>query len=53
MRPLIDAYVTTIRTELEPAVFAEAFAAGQQMTLAEAFTTILTPTYGEGAPTQA
>jgi tetratricopeptide (TPR) repeat protein len=53
MRPAVDAALATVQTALEPAVFAEAFVAGRQMTLAEAFTTILTATYGEGAPTQA
>ena len=33
----------TVQAALDPAVFAEAFAAGRQMSLAEAFTTILAP----------
>lgn len=41
MRPLIDACATTIRATLASATFAEAVATGQQMTLAEAFATIL------------
>jgi len=45
MRPLIDACATAIRIALEPAAFAEAFAAGQQMTLEEAFATLLAPTF--------
>lgn len=41
MRALADAALTTTQTALEPAAFAEAFAAGQQMSLAEAFTLML------------
>ncbi|MCE7986684.1 MAG: NACHT domain-containing protein [Caldilinea sp. CFX5] len=41
MRALADAALATVQTALEPAIFAEAFAAGQQMSLAEAFATIL------------
>lgn len=36
VRPLNDAALVTVQAGLEPAVFAAAFAAGQQMTLAEA-----------------
>lgn len=36
-RPLVDAALATVQAALEPAAFAAAFAAGQQMTLAEAF----------------
>ncbi|MFZ4656804.1 MAG: ATP-binding protein [Caldilineaceae bacterium] len=36
MRALADAALATVQTALEPAAFAEAFAAGQQMSLAEA-----------------
>ena len=44
MRFLADAALATVREALEPAVFAEAFAAGgQQMTLDEAFAGILAP----------
>jgi hypothetical protein len=43
MRALADAALATVQTALEPAAFAEAFAAGQGMTLAEAFATILMP----------
>jgi predicted ATPase/DNA-binding SARP family transcriptional activator len=43
MRALADAALATVQAALEPAAFAEAFAAGQQMTLAEAFVTILMP----------
>ncbi|MDQ3248810.1 MAG: hypothetical protein M3Q45_06325 [Chloroflexota bacterium] len=39
--PLTDAALATVRESLEPAVFAEAFTAGQQMSLAKAFATIL------------
>jgi len=41
MRALADAALATVQGALEPAAFAEAFAAGQAMTLAEAFTTML------------
>ena len=50
MRALADAALTTVQTALEPAAFAEAFAAGQQMTLADAFATILAPTPSPGVP---
>ena len=43
MRALADAALATVQAALEPAVFAEAFAAGQQMSLEEAFATILAP----------
>ncbi|MFN8491778.1 MAG: BTAD domain-containing putative transcriptional regulator [Caldilineaceae bacterium] len=43
MRDLAEAALATVRAALEPAVFAEAFAAGQQMSLEEAFATILRP----------
>ena len=43
MRPLIDTCTAAIYAALEPATFAEAFAAGQQMTLDEAFATLLAP----------
>ena len=44
MRFRADAALATVREALEPAVFAEAFAAGgQQMTLDEAFAGILAP----------
>jgi len=45
MRALVDAALVTVRDALDPAVFAEAFATGQQMALAEAFATILAPTH--------
>lgn len=44
MRSLADAALATVKAALEPSVFAEAFAAGQQMSLEEAFATILVPT---------
>lgn len=37
VRAQVDAALATVRGELEPAVFAEAFAAGRQMSLNEAF----------------
>lgn len=43
MRALADAALATVQAALEPAAFAEAFAAGQVMPLAEAFATILLP----------
>ncbi len=43
VRPLIDAARVTVRAALGEAIFAEAFAAGQAMSLAEAFATILAP----------
>lgn len=48
MRALADAALATVQAALDPAAFAAAFAAGQGMTLAEAFTapvsqTILSP----------
>ncbi|MFN8491771.1 MAG: helix-turn-helix domain-containing protein [Caldilineaceae bacterium] len=44
VRTSVDAALAIVRAALDPAVFAAAFTAGQQMTLTEAFTTILTPT---------
>jgi hypothetical protein len=49
MRALADAALTTARAALEPAIFAEAFNAGQQMSLAAGFATILAPTQPAGA----
>lgn len=43
MRGLADAALATVQAALERAAFAEAFAAGQQMPLDEAFATILMP----------
>jgi hypothetical protein len=43
MRSLADAALATVRAALEPAVFADAFAAGRQMSLDGAFITILAP----------
>ncbi len=51
MRSLADAALATVRGALSPAVFAQAFAAGQQMSLAEAFATILAPSYRAGSLT--
>jgi predicted ATPase len=45
MRSLADTALATVQVALEPAAFAEAFAAGQQMSLDEAFATILAPTH--------
>ena len=52
MRALADAALATVRTALEPAVFAEAFSTGQQLSLEEAFTTILMPAPGAGEPSE-
>ena len=41
VRTLADTALATVSEALDPAVFAEAFAVGQQMTLAEAFATML------------
>jgi tetratricopeptide (TPR) repeat protein len=41
MRELADAALATVQAALEPAVFAEAFAAGQQMTLEQGVATLL------------
>ena len=38
MRPLADAALAAVQATLEPAVFAAAFAAGEQLSLADAFT---------------
>jgi len=43
VRALADAALATVREALDPVVFAEAFATGQQMALEEAFATILAP----------
>lgn len=53
MCALADAALTTVRTMLEPATFAEAFAAGRQMTLGEGFATSLPSTYRTGSPAKA
>jgi hypothetical protein len=45
MRALADAALVTVSTALAPAVFAQAFAAGQQLSLDEAFATILAPSH--------
>jgi len=44
VRPLNEAALTTVQAALEPTIFAEAFAAGQAMTLVEAFATLLAVT---------
>ena len=43
MRALADAALATVQAALDPVVFAEAFATGQQMSLEEAFATVLDP----------
>jgi non-specific serine/threonine protein kinase len=53
MRTLAVAALATVREMLDPTVFAEAFAAGQQLSLAEAFATILVPADGVGTRTRA
>ena len=47
MRALADAALATVRAALEPAVFAEAFTTGQQISLEEAFATILAPNHAD------
>jgi len=44
IRALADAALARVQAALDPAVFAEAFATGQQMSLKEAFATVLHPT---------
>lgn len=41
LRPVVDAAQATVRAALAPVAFAEAFAFGEQMTLDEAFATLL------------
>jgi hypothetical protein len=43
---LAEAALATVRAALDPVVFTQAFAAGQQMALGEAFTTVLVPAAG-------
>ena len=50
VRLLADAALATVRTALDPALFAEAFTAGQQLSLEEAFATISASSSGTGAP---
>ncbi len=44
LRTQTDAALATVRAALDPAEFVEAFAAGQQLSLDEAFATVLHPT---------
>jgi len=50
LRALVDVALTTGRAALKPTVFDVAFATGQQMSLDEAFATILVPTHIADAP---
>ncbi len=50
MRALADAALATVRDALDPAVFAAAFAAGQQMSLEDAFAGILSPAQVSSQP---
>src|SRR5690606_25860635 len=50
MRPLVDAALATVQAALAPEVFADAFAAGQQLSLEEAFAAILTPSHLGNSP---
>lgn len=43
LRAPADAALATVQAALDPSVFATAFAAGQQMKLAEAFVTLQSP----------
>jgi hypothetical protein len=45
VRSLVDTALATVREALDPARFAEAFATGRQLSLNEAFATILAPGY--------
>lgn len=45
MRDLADAALTTVRSELDTELFAQTFAAGQQLSLTEAFATLLAPSF--------
>ena len=45
MHALADAVLATVREALDPEVFAEAFHTGQQLSLSEAFATILAPVH--------
>jgi predicted ATPase/DNA-binding XRE family transcriptional regulator len=45
VRSLVDTALATVREALDPAIFAEAFATGHQLSLNEAFATILAPGY--------
>jgi len=49
-RLLADAALATVRTSLDPVRFAEAFAAGQQLSLEEAFAAISASSSVTGAP---
>jgi len=50
VRLLADAALATVRAALDSARFAEAFTAGQQLSLEEAFATISASSSGTGAP---
>jgi hypothetical protein len=52
IRALSDAALATVQTALDPAVFAEAFATGQQLLLDEAYATLLVPSHVTGMPTK-
>jgi predicted ATPase/DNA-binding XRE family transcriptional regulator len=49
-RQLADGALAKVRAALDPALFAEAFASGRQLSLEEAFATILAPGSVAGAP---
>jgi predicted ATPase/DNA-binding SARP family transcriptional activator len=49
--PWVEAALATVRGALEPEVFVEAFAVGQQLSLEEAYATILAPSQVVGVPT--
>jgi len=53
MRSLADAALAMARASLDLAVFAKAFATGQQMSLDEAFAAILAPTQPASVPMKA
>jgi hypothetical protein len=45
IRTLADDALVTVRESLDPAIFAEAFTGGQQLSLEEAYAAILAPSY--------
>ena len=50
IRTLAEVALVKVREALDPVVFAEAFAAGQHLSLEAAFATILAPAYSAGTP---
>ncbi len=50
VRPLVDAELSTVRAALSPADFDEAFTIGEQLSLEEAFATVLAPVHVASPP---